>query len=278
MNKILIWSITAALAGFLFGFDTVVISGADQKLQALWGSSDAFHGSIVMAMALWGTVIGALFGSIPTNKIGRKNTLIWIGVFYLVSAIGSSMVNDPWTFAFFRFIGGLGVGASTIAAPGYVSEIAPAKDRGRLVALYQFNIVLGILIAFLSNYLLRNVGENAWRWMIGVEAIPAFIYTLLVLTIPKSPRWLISKNRNEEAKDVLKVIYPDGDIEKLLLEISSENDKDRSGESIFMKKYKFPLMLAFFIAFFNQLSGINAFLYYAPRIFQEAGLGEAQLF
>ena len=181
MNKILLWSIIVALAGFLFGFDTVVISGADQKLQELWGSSDAFHGSVVMAMALWGTVLGAMFGGIPTNKIGRKNTLIWIGILYTVSAIGSSMVNDPYTFAFFRFIGGLGVGASTVAAPAYVSEIAPAKDRGRLVGLYQFNIVLGILIAFLSNYLLRNVGENAWRWMIGVEAIPAIAYTLLVL-------------------------------------------------------------------------------------------------
>lgn len=275
MNKILIWSITAALAGFLFGFDTVVISGADQKLQELWGSSDGFHGSVVMAMALWGTVIGALFGSIPTNKIGRKNTLIWIGIFYFVSAVGSSLVNDPWTFAFFRFLGGLGVGASTIAAPGYVSEIAPAKDRGRLVALYQFNIVLGILIAFLSNYLLRNVGENAWRWMIGVEAIPAFLYTILVFTVPKSPRWLISKNRNEEAKKVLKIIYPEADAEELLVEFSSENDTDRSGETIFLRKYRFPLILAFFIAFFNQLSGINAFLYYAPRIFQEAGLGES---
>jgi sugar porter (SP) family MFS transporter len=275
MNKILIWSITAALAGFLFGFDTVVISGADQKLQTLWGSSDGFHGSVVMAMALWGTVIGALFGSIPTNKIGRKNTLIWIGIFYFVSAVGSSLVNDPWTFAFFRFLGGLGVGASTIAAPGYVSEIAPAKDRGRLVALYQFNIVLGILIAFLSNYLLRNVGENAWRWMIGVEAIPAFIYTLFIFTVPKSPRWLVSKNRNEEAKKVLKIIYPGDDVVKLLSEISSENERDVPEETIFIKKYKFPLMLAFFIAFFNQLSGINAFLYYAPRIFQEAGLGES---
>ena len=274
-NKILIWSITAALAGFLFGFDTVVISGADKKLQALWGSSDAFHGSVVMAMALWGTVIGALFGGIPTNRLGRKKTLIWIGIFYFVSAVGSSLVNDPYTFAFFRFLGGVGVGASTIAAPAYVSEISPAKDRGRLVALYQFNIVLGILIAFLSNYLLRNVGENAWRWMIGVEAFPALIYTLLIFTVPKSPRWLISKNRNEEAKKVLDLINPDGDAEKLMLEIKKESESHASGENIFMKKYRFPLILAFLIAMFNQFSGINAFLYYAPRIFEEAGLGES---
>lgn len=274
-KKILIWSITAALAGFLFGFDTVVISGADKKLQALWGTSDAFHGSVVMAMALWGTVFGALFGGIPTNRIGRKKTLIWIGILYFVSAVGSSMVNDPYTFAFFRFLGGIGVGASTIAAPAYVSEISPAKDRGRLVALYQFNIVLGILIAFMSNYLLRNIGENAWRWMIGVEAFPALIYTILIFTVPKSPRWLISKHRYQEAKDVLALINPDGNAQELMQEIKVESESHIAGENIFMKKYRFPLMLAFLIAFFNQLSGINAFLYYAPRIFEEAGLGES---
>ena len=274
-NKILVWSITAALAGFLFGFDTVVISGADKKLQEIWGSSDAFHGAVVMAMALWGTVVGALFGGIPTNKIGRKKTLIWIGVFYFVSALGSALANDPYTFAFFRFLGGLGVGASTIAAPAYVSEIAPAKDRGRLVGLYQFNIVLGILIAFLSNYLLRNVGENAWRWMMGVEAIPALIYTIFVLAVPESPRWLISKFRTEEAKKVMGIINPGTDIEKLMAEIKTENSFVDKEEHIYTKKYRFPLMLAFLIAFFNQFSGINAFLYYAPRIFQEAGLGES---
>lgn len=274
-KKILIWSITAALAGFLFGFDTVIISGADKKLQALWGSSDAFHGSIVMAMALWGTVIGALFGGIPTNKLGRKNTLIIIGVLYTVSAIGSAFANDPYVFAFFRFIGGLGVGASTIAAPAYISEIAPAKDRGRLVALYQFNIVFGILIAFLSNYLLNGIGENAWRWMVGVEAIPAVIYTLLVLTVPKSPRWLISKSRNEEAKKVLSIIHPNEAVEALVLKLTDTDNALAKKETIFLKKYRFPLTLAFLIALFNQLSGINAFLYYAPRIFEEAGLGES---
>jgi len=274
MNKIFIWSITAALAGFLFGFDTVVISGADQKLQLLWGSSDAFHGAIVMAMALWGTVVGAILGGFPTNKWGRKNTLIIIGVLYTISAIGSGLANDPWTFAVFRFIGGLGVGASTIAAPAYISEIAPAKNRGRLVALYQFNIVFGILVAFLSNYLLSGIGENDWRWMIGIEALPALIYTIFIFGVPKSPRWLISKYRNKEALEVLHLINPDEDAEKLMMEISSENERDLPGETIFIKKYRFPLMLAFFIAFFNQLSGINAFLYYAPRIFEEAGLGE----
>ena len=271
MNKILGWSFTVALAGFLFGFDTIVISGADKTLQTLWVSSDVFHGTVVMAMALWGTVVGAIFGGIPTNALGRKKTLIWIGVFYFVSAIGSSMVNDPYSFAFFRFIGGLGVGASTIAAPAYISEIAPAKNRGRLVAMYQFSIVFGVLIAFISNYLLSDIGENAWRWMIGVEALPAFIYVLLILRVPKSPRWLITKGRTEEAIEVLRLTEPDNDINNLIHRMTNESPVVK--ENIFFRKYRGPLLLAFFIAFFNQFSGINAFWYYAPRILEEAGLG-----
>ena len=267
------WAITAALAGFLFGFDVVVISGADKKLQLLWNSSDAFHGAVVMGMALWGTVIGAIFGGIPTNKWGRKKTLLAIGILYTLSAIGSALSNDPYVFAFFRFMGGLGVGASTIAAPAYISEIAPAKDRGRLVSLYQFNIVLGILVAFFSNYLLSGIGDNDWRWMLGVQAIPAIIYTLFVITIPESPRWLISQSRVEEAKKVMKIISPDQDSELLATQME-EDYADAPKENIFMKKYRFPLTLAFLVAFFNQMSGINAFLYYAPRIFGEAGLGE----
>lgn len=269
----MMWAITAALAGFLFGFDVVVISGADKKLQLLWNSSDAFHGAVVMGMALWGTVIGAIFGGIPTNKWGRKKTLLAIGILYTLSAIGSALSNDPYVFAFFRFMGGLGVGASTIAAPAYISEIAPAKDRGRLVSLYQFNIVLGILVAFFSNYLLSGIGDNDWRWMLGVQAIPAIIYTLFVITIPESPRWLISQSRVEEAKKLMKIISPDQDSELLATQME-EDYADAPKENIFMKKYRFPLMLAFLVAFFNQMSGINAFLYYAPRIFGEAGLGE----
>ncbi|GAA4312751.1 sugar porter family MFS transporter [Pontixanthobacter gangjinensis] len=275
MNKILIWSISAALAGFLFGFDTVVISGADKQLQALWNTSDAFHGSVVMAMALWGTVVGAIFGGIPTNKFGRKNTLLVIGVLYFVSALGSALVDDPISFAIFRFLGGLGVGASTIAAPAFVSEIAPADQRGKLVSLYQFNIVLGILIAFLSNYLLRNTGEEPWRWMVGVEAVPALLYVIFVLFIPRSPRWLVSAGRLEEAEKVLGIIYPGIDTKEKLREIKALDDLEATGENILMKKFRFPLILAFLIAFFNQLSGINAFLYYAPRIFESAGLGES---
>jgi len=273
MNKILVWSITAAMAGFLFGFDTVVISGADKQLQLLWGTSDAYHGIVVMTMALWGTVVGAIFGGIPTNRLGRKTTLIWIGVFYVISAVGSAFANDPITFAIFRFLGGVGVGVSTIAAPTYVSEIAPAKDRGRLVSLYQFNIVLGILIAFLSNYFLRNTGAEPWRWMLGVEAIPAVFYTIFVFFVPRSPRWLISKNRYDEAEKVMQIINPEDDVKQKMAEIKAQSEVKSLGENIFMRKYRFPLLLAFLIAFFNQLSGINAFLYYAPRIFEEAGLG-----
>jgi sugar porter (SP) family MFS transporter len=276
MKKIVGWALIASLAGFLFGFDTVVISGADKKLQVIWDSSDAFHGTVVMGMALWGTVLGAIFGGIPTNKIGRKNTLLWIGILFLFSAIGSAFANNPFVFAAFRFIGGLGVGASTIAAPAYISEIAPAKDRGKLVAFYQFNIVFGILMAFLSNYLLNDVGENSWRWMMGVQAIPSVIYILLIISIPESPRWLLSKLKNVEARKVLQLMGQDADYEKIKVEIDKDNnDASKVNDTIFLKKYRTPLVLAFLMAFFNQLSGINAFLYYSSRIFQEAGLGES---
>lgn len=274
MNKIIKLSLVAALAGFLFGFDTVVISGADQKLQALWNSSDGFHGAIVMGMALWGTVIGALFGGFPTNKLGRKNTLMWIGVLYSVSAIGSALANDPISFALFRFIGGLGVGASTIAAPAYISEIAPAKDRGRLVGFYQFMIVFGILVAYFSNYLIGILVEsdNNWRWMVGIEALPAIIYTLLSMTIPKSPRWLVAQFRSKEAEQVLVQIGAEIHVNDLISDHEKDQSSESQNESVLSKKYRFPLILAILLAFFNQFSGINAFLYYAPRIFELAGL------
>ena len=275
MRNVFFWSLVAAIAGLLFGFDTVVISGADKKLQSLWNSSDAFHGSVVMAMALWGTVVGALFGAIPTQRFGRKKTLLWVGVLYTVSAIGSALANDPYTFAIFRFLGGLGVGASGIAVPAYISEIAPARSRGRLVGLYQASLVFGILLAFISNYLLNDIGENDWRWMMGVEAFPAIVYTLLCFIIPKSPRWLITRGSLDEAKTIFKKIDPHGSFEKLVKEINESSNTNINEESIFDKKYSFPLKLAFLVAFFNQLSGINAFLYYAPRIFEEGGLGES---
>ena len=279
-KKIIVWSITVALAGFLFGFDTIVISGAEQTLQKMWGSyelfgsNDYFHGYIVVGSALFGTIFGALLGGYPTNIIGRKNTLIWIGILYTVSAIGSGLANDPWVFGVFRFIGGLGVGASTIAAPAYISEIASAKNRGKLVATYQFNIVFGILVAFVSNYLISILIENnSWRWMIGIEAVPAFIYTIMVFMVPKSPRWLIIKNRTEEAKKIIKLINPDSNPDEVVAKILAL-DKSKPEESVFQRKYKRIILLAFTIALFNQFSGINAFLYYSKRIFVEAGLAD----
>ena len=275
MKQVFYWSLVAALAGLLFGFDTVVISGADKKLQALWDSSNGFHGGVVMAMALWGTVVGAIFGGIPTQRLGRKKTLLWVGVFYTVSAVGSALANDPITFALFRFMGGLGVGTSTIAAPAYISEIAPAKSRGRLVGLYQFSLVLGILLAFISNYLLSGISENDWRWMMGIEAFPAILYTLLCFGIPQSPRWLITQNKIDQARAIYKKIDPTASFETLIAEMAEDTSPSNVKDSLFDKKYRFPLKLAFLVAFFNQLSGINAFLYYAPRIFEEGGLGES---
>jgi len=274
-NRLLYYSIVVALAGFLFGFDTVVISGADKQLQTLWQSSNLFHGFVVMSMALWGTVLGAIFGSFPTDRLGRRPTLIYIGIFYFVSAVGSASVSDPYLFSFFRFLGGLGVGASTIAAPAYVSEIAPAERRGRLVALYQFNIVFGILIAFISNFLLSDLGENAWRWMIGAEAIPALIYTFMVFRIPESPRWLLlHKGDKQTAKRIFQgiVATEDSEIDAAMDRMIEEAKESSTQESILDRKYRYPLALAFLIAFFNQMSGINAVLYYAPRIMNEAGL------
>ncbi|HUR30817.1 MAG TPA: sugar porter family MFS transporter [Saprospiraceae bacterium] len=272
-RRIFFWSITVALAGFLFGFDTIVISGADLALQQLWPHGEVFHGFVIMASALWGTVLGAIFGNIPTDKLGRKNTLIWIGVLYTLSAIGSSLANDPWVFAFSRFLGGLAIGASTIAAPAYISEIAPAHKRGRLVALYQLNIVLGILVAFLSNYLLSGISTDDWRWMMGVQAIPALIYTFMVMTVPESPRWLlIYKNNVSAAMKTLLLTNSAHEAESEIDRIMADHGASDKRESIFDSKYRLPLMLAFLIAFFNQFSGINAFLYYAPRIFEIAGL------
>jgi len=273
-SKLIYWSITVALAGFLFGFDTIVISGADQPIQKLWNTTPLFHGTFIMSMALWGTVVGALLGGIPCNLLGRKKTLFWIGLLYAVSALGSAMANDPYLFSFFRFIGGLGVGASSVAAPIYISEIAPADKRGRLVALYQFNIVFGILIAFFSNYLIgKYIEVDAWRWMLGVEAIPAVIYTLMVLGVPNSPRWLMMKNRDENViGNLLKEINP------RLQNVKSEIDAIRkslmrtTGDNFFSGRYNLPILLAFLIAFFNQVSGINFVLYYAPRIFESAGV------
>jgi len=252
-NNIRNWSITVAISGFLFGFDTVVISGANQPIKELWDTSPLFHGLFIMSMALWGTVIGALLGGIPCDKYGRKKTLFWIGVLYLVSALGSGLATDPYSFSFFRFIGGLGVGASSVAAPIYISEITTAANRGKLGILYQFNIVFGILIAYFSNYLLKGFdGANDWRWMLGVEAIPAFIYCIMVLRVPDTPRWLILKKKDETAG--LALLEQNLSKEEALAsfkEIKSDQLKPNQSEHIFSGKFKWPLMLAFLLAFFN---------------------------
>ncbi len=273
-TKIVKISLIAALAGFLFGFDTVVISGANLPIKALWNTSPWFHGTFIMSMALWGTVLGSLMGGIPSDRLGRKKTLFWIGVLYFLSAAGSAVATDPYMFSFFRFIGGIGVGASSVAAPIYISEISTSKNRGKLVALYQFNIVFGIFIAFISNYLLKGFdGANDWRWMLGMEALPALIYTLMVLKIPQSPRWLIMKKQDDEGalKTLTYVSTKEEAVEKLK-EIKNALGEVISKENLFSSKYKIPLLLAFLLAFFNQLSGINFVLYYAPEILERAGL------
>lgn len=277
-NKLRFWAITVALAGFLFGFDTVVISGANQPIKELWNMTPFFHGTFIMSMALWGTVFGALLGGIPCDKFGRKKTLFWIGILYLVSAIGSGLATDPYTFSIFRFIGGLGVGASSVAAPTYISEISGSKDRGKLVALYQFMIVFGILIAFISNYLLEGIGgENDWRYMLGIEAVPAIFYAIMVLGVSESPRWLVLKKKaSDEALKVLKIINPsNAEAELKAIELDIEPKGKHKG--LFSKKYSKPIMLAFFLALFNQLSGINFILYYAPELLDTAGIKDALL-
>jgi len=273
LSKIIFWSITVGLGGFLFGFDTAVISGGEQAIQELWGLSDGQVGQMV-AMALYGTVIGALLGGIPVERIGRKNTLFWIAVLYLISAVGSAMAPSVGTLMAFRFLGGLGVGASSVAAPIYIAEIAPAHLRGRLTALFQFNIVLGILIAYSTNYFIGTEAPDAWRWMLGAEAIPAIIFLLLILRVPRSPRWLVvKKGDTEQARSVLEQIDP-ATAETALASIVATDHTKQSGLGYFLSgRFNFPILLAFLFAFFNQMSGINAVIYYAPRIFEMTGMG-----
>jgi sugar porter (SP) family MFS transporter len=276
--SIVIWSIVSALSGFLFGFDTVVISGAEKTIQDLWQLSPGLHG-VAMASALYGTVIGAMGGGWPTDRWGRKPTLFWIGILYFVSAVWSGLATDVWSFIIARFIGGLGVGISTVASPLYISEISPPESRGRMAGMFQFNIVLGILAAFLSNYLLEGV-PNDWRWMLGAEAFPAFFYMAACLAIPESPRWLLLKGGEENRRRALAVlarIEPQATPTQLaataarIVAATAGDDRSVAGS---LKDLRRPIALAFLIAFFNQFSGINAILYFAPRIFEMAGLGE----
>jgi sugar porter (SP) family MFS transporter len=272
----ILWSITSALAGFLFGFDTVVISGAEQKIQSLWALSAGLHG-IVIAAALYGTVLGSLLGGIPTDRIGRRGTLIFIGILYLIGAVWSALATDVYAFIVARVIGGLGIGISTVASPLYISEIAPPRYRGRLAGMFQLNIVVGILVAYISNALLAGVGEHAWRWMLGVAAIPSALYTALCLGLPESPRWLLTRGQDMEAgKRALRLIRPGAKEAEIAAEaqaIRAASAGNDTSSTLWNWQLRTPILLAFLIAFFNQLSGINAILYFAPRIFELTGLG-----
>jgi len=273
-GRIFFWSLTSALAGFLFGFDTVVISGAEKTIQTLWGLSPNLHG-VAMASALYGTVVGSLLGGWPADRFGRKATLLWIGIFYLVGAVGSALAPNVTVFIAARVIGGLGIGISTVVAPMYISEIAPPKHRGRLAGMFQFNIVFGILIAFVSNALLAGIGENAWRWMLGVAAFPSVLYALFCLGLPESPRWLLSRKGDRAAAlQVLQRTEPElsaAEIEAEADAIAAASTEVSSGD-FWTRRLRKPILLAFLVAFFNQLSGINVILYFAPRIFELAGL------
>lgn len=277
-KKYVIYSaVVAALGGLLFGFDTAVISGTTGWLEKSFNLSSFWLGFTV-ASALIGTIIGAITIGRPADKYGRKNVLFVVALAYLISALGSAFAWDWYSFLFFRFMGGIAVGSASVVSPMYIAEISPAKYRGRLVAITQFNIVLGMLLAFFSNYLITglNLGAIEWRWMFGVEAIPAALFFILLFKITYSPRWLIAKNRIEEAKIVLEKFGTDnGSVSKEIEEIkaSLSSEQNSFGETLLSKKYIRPIMLAVAIAMFNQLSGINAIWYYAPHIFKMAGAG-----
>ena len=273
------WSVVSALAGFLFGFDTVVISGAEQTIQALWGLSAGVHG-LAMGAALYGTVLGSLLGGWPTDRFGRKKTLLGIGVLYVLSAIGCAFATGVSTFIAARFIGGLGIGVSTVAAPLYISEIAPPAYRGRLAGMFQFNIVFGIVIAFASNAVIARIGgADAWRWMLGIAAVPSVVYAVMCLGLPESPRWLIGRKGDRAGGlAVLQLIEPESTPARLAAQademIAAGRSEHASGSRFWTWRLRVPIALAILIAFFNQLSGINAVLYFAPRIFEMTGLGQ----
>ena len=268
-------SLIAALGGFLFGFETAVISGAEKTIQQLWELNSFLQGFTVAA-SLIGTVIGSIIAGVPAQKFGRKKVLTTIALLYLVSAIGCSLTPIWVLFITFRFIGGLAVGASSVVGPMYISEIAPAHMRGRLAGSFQLNIVTGIFIAYVTNFLFVGMGEDAWRWMLGIMVVPAALFAILLRSIPESPRWLVLNNRDEEAKAIFSRT---GEHDALAL-IREEHELSRHGikESLFNGKYRKPILFAVVLAMFNQLSGINAILYYAPRIFEMAGFSKSQAY
>jgi len=276
--RLIVWSVVSALAGFLFGFDTVVISGAEKTIQSLWSLTPAVHG-LAMGAALWGTVLGSFAGSWPTDRFGRKATLLWIGVLFLVGSLWSALAAEVYSFMLARFIGGIAIGVSTVAAPLYISEISPPESRGRLAGMFQFNIVFGILIAFLSNYLLARMSEDAWRWMLGIMAVPSVVYTLACAVIPESPRWLLSRKGDRAgALAVLRLMSPAASDATLLAQADAMTTHAKeAGDSRGFWRWgmRTPILIAMLLAFFNQLSGINAILYFAPRIFELTGLGSS---
>lgn len=279
MNKknVFLWSLVIALGGFLFGFDTAVISGAEQSIQQYWSLNTVQHG-LTVSIALIGTIIGALVGALPSDRLGRKKTLYIIAFLYLVSSLGTAMSTNWYVFLLFRLLGGLGVGASSVTAPVYISEISPAAKRGKLVGLFQFNVVFGIVVSYLSNYLIGLAGEHSWRFMLGIQAIPSAIFLLLLRFVPESPRWLITKKgKVEEAREIFKIINPDT-ADTIISEIQETDEEEKASllqEPLFSKRYKTPVMLAVLFAVFNQVSGINAIIYYSPRIFEMTGLGRS---
>lgn len=272
-SKIGFWTFIIALGGFLFGFDTAVISGGEREIQSYWNLSSSEHG-LTMSIALIGTVIGALVGGFPADRLGRKKSLYIVAVLYLVSSIFTALTTSWTIFILFRFLGGMGVGISSIVGPIYISELAPANKRGKMVGMFQFNIVLGILCAYISNYLLIDLGESSWRWMLGVMAIPSLLFILLIFFLPESPRWIFLKTRNVDlVKEILKKVSPLTYLEDLKAIESTTNTAEGVKVSLFQKQYFRPILLAFLFAAFNQLAGINAIIYYAPRVFELAGLG-----
>jgi len=272
---LIVGTVVAALGGLLFGFDTAVISGTTEALKSVYDLG-SFALGFTVASALIGTIVGSLAVGRPADRLGRRGVLFAIGALYLVSAVGSALAWGWGSFLFFRFIGGLGVGGASVVSPMYIAEISPARYRGRLVAITQLNIVLGILLAFFSNYVVAgfDLGAIEWRWMFGVEAFPAAAFCLLLLLTPRSPRWLVAQQRVEEARAVLRRLGVGGETaERELGEIRASLDLAHHTlkEPLLSRAYRTPVLLAVAIAAFNQLSGINALMYYAPQIFSMAG-------
>jgi sugar porter (SP) family MFS transporter len=268
-------TVVAALGGLLFGFDTAVIAGTTAGLTQTYNLSPAALGMTVAA-ALWGTVLGAMLAGIPGDRFGRRDSLRAMAILYVVSSLGCAFAWSWGALVFFRFIGGLGIGGSSVLGPMYIAEIAPAKWRGRLVGFFQFNVVFGILLAYFSNYVMGNLhsGPGEWRWKLGVAAVPAIFFFFMLFIIPRSPRWLVKKRRYDEASEVLRLIGEENykqDLQDIIASIDAEHV---ANQPLFSRKYSLPIFLAVSIGMFNQLSGINAILYYLNDIFAHAGFSK----